>query len=171
MKNRIIRERFGALTALSQRSLPSSTAISKTTALLTSRFKPANEVIDRRIKDVYAEFPLPDGDEATALPIALAEKRQRAIDAILDESQPIRKIPDHMRLTAADMPKALTGTDGWKNNDELASIRVLLGSLYAWGADEKLADNEQGEELDGDAGIEHAAPLVDDPHSTKGFEA
>lgn len=147
MKNRIIRERFAALTVLSQRTLPSSSAYNKVTALLTSRFKPGNEAIDRRIRDVYAQHPVAD-ENATTLPIALAEARSRAIQAVFDESQSIKKIPDHMRLTAADMPMPLKGDDGWKNADEKASIRVMLGSLYAWGDDERIADNEAGEEGD-----------------------
>lgn len=148
MKNRVIRDRYAALTILSQRTLPSSSAINKVTSLLTSRFKPGNDVIERRIRDMYAAHPMPEDDASSVLPIALAETRSRAIEGVLDESQPIRKIPDHMRLTAADMPKALQGADGWKNQDELASIRVLLGSLYLWGPDEKLADSETGEEPD-----------------------
>jgi hypothetical protein len=170
MKNRIIRDRFAALTVLSQRTLPSSTAINKVTQLLTSRFKPANEVIDRRIRESWADFPA--ADDADKLSIKVAEARSAAVEAILDESQPIKKIPEHMRLTAADMPKPLKGDDGWKNADELANIRVMLGSLYKLGSDEQLEDNEQGEELDTADATSAAAPSAGtDPHSTASFEA
>jgi hypothetical protein len=148
MRNQDIRDRFVALTALSQRVLPSRTATNKVATLLATRFKEPWDEIERQRKHIlFIDHPLPADYEGENddLPAALREARQVAVDTLMAESTPVRRVPDRLRLTADDMPKALKGENGEVNAEGLASIRVMLGSLYVLSDDERELD----EQLDG----------------------
>jgi hypothetical protein len=150
MKNQAIRDKYAALTILSQRALPSKTAINKVATLLT-RFQPPYEVTETARKIALNSFPLPDGFEGVGeheIPLAIREARTTAVEALMEESQSVKKIPTAMRLTSADMPKVLKREKGEDNAVMLAQIRRMLGTLYLPAVDEVIADNEEGEEPD-----------------------
>jgi hypothetical protein len=158
MKNRLIRERYSALTVLSQRVLPSKTAINKVTALIATRFQQPYQATEAGRKKVIEDHPTPPEWDKDHLPPAIAEARQSAIDLFLEERTPVRKIPDTLRLTDADLPRALKRENGDANVEGLAQIIVMLGSLYVPGADElALRAGVDGEEPD-----EPAPALPDD---------
>lgn len=149
MKIRKIVDHASALQTMAARALPSSTAENKVSFLLQERFQRPNDVVQKRkMEDVIKAFPAPEGVSENALPSNLAESRQIAWEKILDEDLPIRRIPEHMRLTSADLPKILKGDDGWKNGVGLAALRKMLGSLYKLTGAEIIEDKEVGEEPD-----------------------
>lgn len=151
MKIRVIRERTEALLAIAARALPSSTSENKVSFLLEDRFHRQYEVSERRRKqEVIEAHPAPDGVTEQSLPASLTEARGRAYEMLADEDLPIKKIPAQMRLTAADMPKALKGDDGWKNAVGLASLRRMLGPLYERTGAEIFNDEGPADELEPD---------------------
>lgn len=163
MKNQTIRERYQALNALAQRVLPSATAITKVSALLDTRFRAPYEATETARKMVIAQYPLPADYEGENVPMAIAEQRQLAIDAMLEQSTPVKKIPDRLRLTSADLPKVLKREGGEGNAESLAQIIVMLGSLYVRSGEEVFQDDSQGEEPDelAPAPIDAFAPAAD----------
>jgi len=167
MRNQVIRDRFAALTVLSQRALPSSTAQNKVDSLL-ARYEIPYNVTEKRKKLVIATSPVPETWDRDTLPMPIAEARQAAMDAMLEESQPVKKIPEHLRLTAADMPIALKGEKGADNVAGNAQIKRLLGSLYKPTTPEELQfaapdEKDAGEETDDD----YTPPVIDPqaPHT------
>lgn len=166
MKIRLIVDRTDALQAIAARALPSATAENKVSFLLQERFQRQYKVVqNRKMADVITAFPAPEGVSENALPSNLAESRQIAWEKILDEELPIKKIPEHMRLTSADMPKVLKGDDGWKNGVGIAALRRMLGSLYKPTGAEVIEDKEVGDEPDeieltpADPMAEHTEPV------------
>ena len=159
MRNQTIRDRFAALTVLSQRVLPGTTAIAKVEALLR-RFGPAYEVTEKRRKQVIQEFPVPETWERVELPAAIAEKRTVAMDRAMEEAQFIKKVSEHLRLTDADMPVTLKREGGSDNVAGLAHVKRLLGSLYkpTTPEEQRLAEDTAGEEEEGE---EYSAPTMD----------
>jgi hypothetical protein len=145
VKNQLIRDRYAALSVLAQRTLPSPTAINKVSTLLATRFAPAFEMTEKKRKLVISMNRLPEGHDGDRLPIAIAEQRQAEVDAMLEDSTPVKLVPDRLRLTEADLPRVLKGEDGWKNAEGLASIRVMLGSLYVRSDEEKKLDDASSE--------------------------
>lgn len=159
MKNRLITERYAALAELSKRTLASTTAINKVETLLR-RYKTAYDAIQRAINDVIEANPAPETWTRDDLPAALAETRKWAVEAILDDTTPIAKVPDFLRLTDADVPKILKKDGGEDNVRGLSGIKVSLGGLYIPTTDEekKFAGAvSEGEEPD-----EYVAPPVDE---------
>lgn len=151
MKNSTIRERYAALTVLSQRVLPSRTAVNKVVALLTTRFEQPFRATELQRKQIIAQHPVPAGWDRPALPHDVAEARERSVEEMLACSIPVRAVPESLRLTAADLPVALKGEGGESNVAELASIVLALGSLYRMGDDEaklRASDPDAGEEPD-----------------------
>lgn len=149
MKNRLIRERYSALVALSRRVLPSPTAVNKVSALIATRFQRPYDATELSRKAAIEHNPTPEGWEGEGLPPAVAEARQKAVDALLDEDTPVGKISPRLLLTAADLPKVLKRDGGEGNVEGLAEIKVMLGSLYQPDAEElalRLQDDEDGEE-------------------------
>lgn len=150
MKNRAIVKRYTALSALSGRALPSKAAVNKVATLLRGRFSVPHETIELARKMVIRQHPLPEGWEGERQPAAVQEARALAIDALMEESQPVKKIPDHLRLTPDDMPRALKGDEKREepNDRGVASIIDLLGSLYVPGTeieeDAALEESEKG---------------------------
>lgn len=136
MKNRIIRDRYAALVALSRRVLPSPTAVNKVSALIETRFRRAYDATEAGRKKIIEDYPTPAGWEADTLPPAVAEARQREADKMLDLDTPVGKVPGRLRLTQADLPKPLKREGGEDNTAQLAEIVVMLGSLYVPGDDE-----------------------------------
>lgn len=133
MKNRVIRERYAALVALSQRVLPSPTAVHKVSALIATRFQRPYEGTEASRKAIILQHPTPEGWEGQELPPAIAEARQAALDEMLEQDTPVGKIPPLLRLSAADLPKAVKREGGDDNTAQLAQIVVLLGGLYVPG--------------------------------------
>jgi hypothetical protein len=163
MKNQAIRDKYAALTVMSQRILPSASAINKVSTLITTRFEQPYQSTERSRKQALESIPVPpgfEGDESD-MPLTIREARTKAVEELLQQSQPIRKIPELLRLTAADMPKPLKRDGGEDNAAGVAMIRVMLGSLYKRGADEIIADTDEGEEVDGDD-TPVVAPVVDE---------
>lgn len=161
MKNQLIRNRYTALVALSQRVLPSPSAVNKVATLLVTRFEAPYRATETARKGVLARHPVPDSWDKPGLPEAVAQARQAEMDRLMEESTPVRAIPDALRLTMADLPRRLEREGGEKNVEGLAEIRVLLGSLYVPSAEERrvMADASDGEEPDE---LPPAAPLGDD---------
>lgn len=163
MKNQLIRDRYAALTVLSQRVLPSATAIHKVSALLGTRFKLPYDATEVARKTIIADHPTPEGWEKESLPPTIAEARQRAIDALMEEATPVRKIPDTLRLTSADLPKVLKREGGESNTEGLAQIVVLLGTLYVPSSDERAlnaaAEGEEPDEAPPEIPVDDFAPL------------
>lgn len=145
MKNQLIRERYAALTVISGRTLPSLTSINKVEVLLSTRFIAGYEATERLRKKIMRDRQIPPDMEGERLPIGIAEARQAAMDDMLEESTPIKKVPERLRLTADDLPKILKGDDGWKNAEGIAGIRVALGSLYVRSDDAKALDDATAE--------------------------
>lgn len=161
MKNRLIRERYAALTVMAQRALPSATAVNKVTALITTRFRdPYCSTEDARKVILRDDYPLPDGFDGERLPVWIAEARQQAVDDLMEQSTPVRRVPDRLRLGPEDMPKALKGEEGWRNAESVADIIVNLGSLYVPGTDEKALREDVGDDLEPD---ELSAAATADP--------
>lgn len=146
MKNQTIRDRYAALTILAQRVLPSPKGINKVATLIATRFQRPYEATEIARKNVIAEHPVPEGWDKDHLPTAVAEARQQAMDALMAESTPVKKIPDHMRLGSEDLPKALKRDGGESNVEGLAQIIVMLGSLYRPDASDEDTDDASGEE-------------------------
>lgn len=160
MKNKVIRNRFAALSLLSDRVLPTEIAVNKVSVLLRTRFHDAYEATEIGRKSILRDHPLPEGWDKEQLPAAIAEARQMAVDRLMERGQPIKKIPDTLRLTSADMPRVLkTKEDGERNVAGLAGIKVALGGLYKW-SDEELGLDEQTNELEIDGQEEEALELV-----------
>lgn len=138
MKNRTIRDRYLALATLSRRTLPGATAVNKVSVLL-GRYGPAFQATERSLEACYVQHPAPDDMEpGDKLPEWLAERRVAFNSEVLEQSQSIKKVPDQLLLTSADMPRALSGEDGAKNAAGLAEIRHMLGGLYKPSGDEIL---------------------------------
>lgn len=149
MRNSIIRTRYAGLTLLTQRVLPSPTAVNKVSTLLATRFGPAYDATERSRKQIlFVNHPLPPGYDEQIVPMGIAEQRQAAVDELMQQSTPVRKIADPLRLTAADMPRVLSRENGEDNAFGVAEIRVLLGSLYLRTSEELAID----ERLEGDEG-------------------
>lgn len=161
MKIERIREQHQALTAIAQRTLPTPTAINKVHFLLSDRFQRPFEATETGRNAVIALHPLPEDHEGDSAPLAILEARMAAINAYMQEDLPIRKIPDHMRLRSADLPKALKGDDGWKNADGLAQIRRMLGSLYVREGDELVTEQPEGFEGDEPAEAGPVDPMAE----------
>ena len=149
MKNQTIRDRYAALTVLSQRTLPTK-AMNKVAVLLRTRFQAPFEATEELRKQVLRQHPVPEGWDKPTLPEDVAQRRQDAMDEAMALSTPVRKVPDTLRLTGADMPQPLKADDG-ANVAGLAQIKVMLGSLYDWSAEEReLLDGGTGDELEPD---------------------
>lgn len=148
MKNSTIRERYAAIANLSNRVLPSPTAINKV-AFLLARFKPLYEVTEEGRNKLIQQYPVPADWDNPVLPAAIAEARQKAMDELMAAGQPVKKVPEQLRITEADLPKALKREGGESNAEGLAGIIAMLGSLYQ-PSKEALALNVQteGEEPD-----------------------
>lgn len=165
MKNKIIRTRFGALSVLSSRVLPTESAVNKVAVLLRTRFHDAYEATEIGRKNIIRDHPLPEGWDKETLPAEIAERRQAAVDRLMEKGQPIKKVADTLRLCATDMPKVLkTKEDGEKNVEGLASIKVALGGLYKW-SDDELKLDETTDELE-----EDGEPEEDSDRSADGAE-
>lgn len=129
MKNQTIRNRYAGLVMLSQRVLPTK-GINKVATLIATRFQRPYDATELARKNIIAQYPLPDGWDKDHLPPAVAEARQKAMDALMEESTPVKKVPDHLRLRSSDLPHVLRREGGESNVEGLAEILVFLGSLY-----------------------------------------
>lgn len=158
MKIDVIRKRYAGLLGLAGRALPSGSSESKVHFLLSDRFEKPYLASEKRRKAIIAELPAPEG--TTTLTESLSEARQQAVDQLMDEDIPIRKIPDHMRLRASDLPKPLKGETGWKNAEGLAEIRSLLGSLYIREGEDIVKDVPEGFE-DDEASVNAPDPMAE----------
>lgn len=148
MKHETIREKYGALSILSQRVLPSKTSENKFANLL-HRFTKPYKITEQHRKKAITDHPTPEGWEEARLPHAVSEARQRAVDEYMELSSPIGKIPDTLRLTNADLPQKLKREGGESNVEGLASLRVLLGSLYVPDEEYRMMnESTDGEESD-----------------------
>jgi hypothetical protein len=143
MKNALIRERATALAQMADRVLPSKTSVNKVATLLATRFKAALQDLEaQRLALVVQAHPF-DGDGE--LPPAIKEARELAFAALMEQSTPVRKVPDSLRLTADDMPRALASDES--NGAGVAALRVMLGTLYVTSNEEKSIDEAtEGEE-------------------------
>jgi hypothetical protein len=148
VKNRTVRNHYQALAMLAQRVLPSEGAINKVSVLLATRYEAAWQATEIGRKKIVTDIPVPDGWSSENLPEGVAAARQTSMDKFLEESTPIRKIPDRLRLTKADLPKVLQRKDGEDNVAGLAQIKVLLGTLYMKSDDE--IDNTPANEFEPD---------------------
>lgn len=163
MKNQTIRDRYAALSALAQRVLPTTLALNKVSALLATRFHRPYHATEVARKQAIADHPTPEGWEHTHLPPAVADARQRAIDELMAQATPVKAIPDRMRLTETDLPRALRREGGDANVQGLAEIIVMLGSLYVPSAEERALDEatdvEEPDEPAPAAPIDDFAPI------------
>lgn len=163
MRNQSIRDKYAALSALAQRALPGTNAISRIDSLL-KRFEIPYNATEKAKKKIIADHPVPETWEREGLPLPIAEVRQLEMDAMLEESQNIKKIPEHMRLTDADMPIALKRESGSDNIIGLAQIKRMLGSLYKPTTEEEkkfvtaAAEADKSDELEPD---EYTEPSTD----------
>jgi hypothetical protein len=168
MKNQVIRERYAALTMLGGRILPSPTAINKVTTLLR-RFKSPYEATEAGRKSVIETVPLPDGWDKDTLPLEVAEQRQKAMDEYMEQDQPVKKIPEQLRLTMADMPKVLKRDGGESNVEGIAGIIVALGPLFVRSEEEKKLDvATEGFEEDEEAPAEEVEEVIGSGHDVPG---
>ena len=129
MKNRVIRDRYAALKVLAERVLPATTAINKVDALLR-RFEGPYKSTEKGRQKVINDNPVPSTWERDSLPLAISEARNVAMETLLDEDTFVESVPDHLRLTDADLPHVLKREGGADNVMGLAAIRRSLGGLY-----------------------------------------
>ena len=126
--NKTILMQHAALLALSVRTLPTLASDLKVVALLRRYYQPLNEVIEGA-RDALRKR-LPDGWLSDALPPDLAQEWT----AFLAQTQDIPEIPDSLRLTVEDLPKALKTGLGDANRQGVADIVFALGDLFVDGA-------------------------------------
>jgi hypothetical protein len=134
--NREIVRIYSALTALSQRRLMGPDNEKKVVRLLRRHFNEAHEEIQERKKINIRNLPVPSDWDGESLPIAVAEARSDAWERLMDETQDIPTVPEHLYLTDADMPKPIKGESGDQNQFSVAEIKNLLGFLYPVGDDD-----------------------------------
>lgn len=144
---------------MAARVLPSETAMNKVSTLITSRFAAAYEGTEMVRKQIIAKYPVPEGWASENPPEGITAQRDQEWDDYLTLATSIRKIPDRLRITKADLPKVLQRKDGEDNVAGLAQIKVLLGSLYVREGDE--LDDTQGEEPDELPAKDDFAPVTE----------
>jgi hypothetical protein len=73
---------------------------------------------------------LPEGAEFTALQEQVLGMRIAEKQTELDNQEIEIEVPLSYALKESDLPKEMTGADGWKNTAQLGAIISDLGSLY-----------------------------------------
>jgi hypothetical protein len=116
---------------------------------------------------INKDLPLPTDADGDRLPVGLAEARTLAVENMLNLDTPVRRIPDTLRLTEADMPKTLKGDGGWKNAEGVAEIIVNLGSLYVLSDEERKLRSSVGKELEPDDATDEEVALIEDDPMTE----
>ena len=122
--NKTILVQCAALLTLSVRTLPTLTSDLKVVALLRRYYQSPSAVIEGA-RDALRKR-LPEGWLSDALPPDLAQEWT----AFLAQTQDLPEIPDTLRLTADDLPKALKTGIGDANRQGVADLIVALGDLF-----------------------------------------
>jgi hypothetical protein len=131
LSNRVIERCWAALTALSQRRLMGPENEKKVLVLLRRHFEPAHRIVEELKNNmIIRDHPAPEDSDDADIPATLKEKRAIAMEAILDTTQDIMTVPDHLILTDADMPKPIKGEMGDANRTAVTEIKHKLEFLY-----------------------------------------
>lgn len=122
--NRAILTQYSGLTLLSGRTLPTLPSDLKVVALVKRYYKTPVDVIEG-VREALKKR-LPDGWTANEFPPDLTREWQ----TFLDGTQEMPEIPDNLKLTKDDMPKALKTGLGEANRQGVADLILALGNLY-----------------------------------------
>jgi hypothetical protein len=121
---------FNALMTLSQRRLATGQSEKKIATLLRRYFDVPYQVFEQQKKMVMMRNSLSPDSEDRGIPASIGELRQMGLHALLQDTQDIPDVPDHLLLTEVDMPKPLKGEAGDANQAGVANIKFQLGFLY-----------------------------------------
>lgn len=130
LTNRTLERIHAALAALSQRRLSGAQSEKKVVILLRRYFAPAHQIYEELRNAAIRRHPAPEDSDELTLPFAINEARGIAIEDLLNDTQDIPAIPEHLYLTDADMPKPLKGELGDANQTGVADIKAKLDFLY-----------------------------------------
>ena len=125
LTNKTILMQHAALLALSVRTLPTLASDLKVVALLRRYYQTPSAAIEGA-RDALRKR-LPDGWLSDALPPDLAAEWA----AFLAQTQDIPEIPDNLRLTVEDLPKAIKTGLGDASRQGVADLVIALGGLFA----------------------------------------
>lgn len=138
------------LVALSQRRLDTRETMKKILALFR-RIERFVKDVEKLQRAIFEEHPIPEGWEGESLPVAVNEARTLALASFHAETIEIKRIPDHLRITDADLPKLMKGEEGDRNRRGETFIAYQLGWLYTGN------DDEAQPPKDGEDGVEKEA--------------
>jgi hypothetical protein len=127
---------FLALMTLSQRRLSDAKSEKKIATLLRRYFDVPYQVFEQQKKMVMMRNSLSPDSEDRSIPASINELRQMGLHALLQDTQDIPDVPEHLLLTDVDMPKPIKGEAGDANQSGVALIKFQLGFLYAIDDDE-----------------------------------
>src|SRR3990167_10912497 len=122
--NKTILVQHAALLVLSGRTLPTLASDLKVVALLKRYYRTPVSIIEGVRESLKKR--LPEGWTSNEFPSDLAAEWL----AFLDQTQDLPEIPDTLRLTADDLPKALKTGLGDANRQGVADLVVALGDLF-----------------------------------------
>jgi hypothetical protein len=142
--NRRIRRMHTALSAMAGRILPSRDTEKKVFTVLRKHLHTPFEITEDRLRKVREDNPAPDDLDASQLSVAIVEKRQREIDAILDEEQEIRDVPPHLLFEEKDLPRSFKAHE--ENAVGVADIVANLDVLFPIADDEAQQDERPSDD-------------------------
>lgn len=122
---------FNALMVLSQRRLSDAKSEKKVATLLRRYFDMPYQVFEQQKKMVMLRNSLSPDSEDRSIPATINELRQIGLHALLQDTQDILVIPEHLLLVDSDMPKPMKGEAGDANQSGVANIKFNLGFLYS----------------------------------------
>ncbi len=122
--NKVIRAKHAALSILSGRTLPTLASDLKVAALLKGYYKTPYEVTEAAREKLVKEIP--EDWKSDQFPKALALRWQTEV---MEGEQDIPAVPDRLKLTEDDLPKALKSNDA--NSQGVADIIVALDDLFS----------------------------------------
>lgn len=124
ISNRRIRRMYQAVNAMAGRILPSRDTEKKVFTVLRKHLNAPYEITEDLIRKAREANPAPDDLDASQLPVAIMEARQREIDAILDDEQELRDVPPHLRFEEKDLPRSFKA-----HEDNAAGVADIVANL------------------------------------------
>lgn len=119
---------YVAVSAMAGRILPSRDTEKKVFTVLRKHLNAPFEITEDLMRKVRENNPAPEALDASQLPLAIMETRQREIDAILDQEQEIRDVPANLLFEEKDLPRSFKSHE--ENAAGVADIVSHLGFLF-----------------------------------------